>query len=163
MNVSSKGVVEAAIVPQGRYCIDGPCCRWPGPRTPAPLTHSLTHSLAHVRPRPCPRCSALLCRTHLLLGIEGALQVCPLPPSAEDDLDCDLDHEIASGEESEGAERGAAAAAAAAASAARRGRRLGGTRCEFVSRCEIGEVATSASVSELWLVTNPFSTFSFSA
>ena len=93
------------------------------------------------------------------------MQACPLPPSAEDDLDCDLDHEIASGEESEGAERGeaaaaaAAAAVAAAAAAARRGRRLGGTRCEFVSRGEIGEigeVATSASVSELWLVTNPF-------
>ena len=83
------------------------------------------------------------------------MQACPLPPSAEDDLDGDLDHEIASGQENEGDERGEAAAAAAAA-AARRGRRLGGTRCEFVSRGEIGEVATSASVSELWLVTNPF-------
>ena len=130
VSVSSKGVVESAIVPQGRYYIDGPCR------------------------------SALLCRTHLLLGMEGAVQVCPLPPSAEDDLDCELDHEIASGDENEGAERGAAAVAAAAAAAAavaRRGRRLGGTRCEFVSRCEIGEVATSASVSELWLVTNPVS------
>ena len=90
--------------------------------------------------------------------MEGAVQACPLPPSAEDDLDCDLDHEIASGQENEGDERGEAAAAAAAA-AARRGRRLGGTRCEFVSRGEIGEigeVARSASVSELWLVTNPF-------
>ena len=87
------------------------------------------------------------------------MQACPLPPSAEDDLDCDLDHEIASGQENEGDERGEAAAAAAAAAAARRGRRLGGTRCEFVSRGEIGEigeVSTSASVSELWLVTNPF-------
>jgi hypothetical protein len=34
VNVSSKGVVESAmIVPQGRYCVDGPCCRWPGLRT----------------------------------------------------------------------------------------------------------------------------------
>ena len=121
-----------------------------------------------------PRRSALLCRTHLLIGTEGAVQVCTLPPSAEADLDCDLDHEIASGEENEGDARGEATAAAeaaeaaeaAAAAAARRGRRLGGTRCEVICHGEVEsevgevgavcEVATPASVSDLWLVTNPF-------
>ena len=121
---------------------------------------------SHVRPRR----SVLLCRTHLLIGTEGAVQVCTLPPSVEADLDCDLDHEIASGEENEGAARGEATAAAeaaeAAAAVARRGRRLGGTRCEVICHGEVErevgevgevcEVATPARVSDLWLVTNPF-------
>ena len=98
---------------------------------------------SHVRPRR----SALLCRTHLLIGTEGAVQVCTLPPSAEADLDCNLDHEIASGEENEGAARGEATAAAEAAEAAEAAAPVSSARREFTASGNVPSPSGSPSES----------------